>query len=62
MRVARIIGGFLVAGAGAVWLLQGLNVSFAPRSFMTNNRPWVVIGALAIIGGLALAASGRKGP
>jgi hypothetical protein len=42
-------GVFLILG-GAVWVLQGLNVAFAPESFMTDNRWWVVWGALAIVG------------
>jgi hypothetical protein len=51
-----IIGGLLVALAGAVWALQGLNSALVPQSFMTGSRAWVVIGALAVVGGLALAA------
>lgn len=46
-------GIFLILG-GAVWVLQGLNVAFAPESFMTGNRWWVVWGALAIVVGLGL--------
>ena len=56
MRVAGIIVGLLVAAAGVVWLLQGLGVAFVPESFMTSSGRWVVIGGLAAIGGLALAA------
>lgn len=56
MRIAGIIVGLLVAVAGLVWLVQGLEVAFVPQSFMTNNRRWVVIGGLTAIGGLALAA------
>jgi hypothetical protein len=62
MRKAGIIVGLLVAAGGAVWLLQGLNASFAPQSFMTNNRSWVAIGGLAVFAGLALAGwSWRRG-
>ena len=62
MRIAGIVIGFLVAASGAVWLLQGLNASFAPQSFMTDNRSWVVGGSLAVVGGLALAGwSWRRG-
>lgn len=62
MRTAGIIVGLLVAAGGAVWLLQGLNASFAPQSFMTNNRSWVAIGGLAVVTGLALAGwSWRRG-
>ena len=41
-------GIFLILG-GAIWVLQGLNVAFAPESFMTDNRWWVVWGALAMV-------------
>ncbi len=62
MRTAGIIVGLLVAAGGAVWLLQGLNASFAPQSFMTDNRSWVAIGGLAVVAGLALAGwSWRRG-
>ncbi|CAN5834722.1 hypothetical protein BH23ACT4_BH23ACT4_07600 [soil metagenome] len=52
-------GIFLILG-GAVWVLQGLNVAFAPDSFMTNNRWWVVWGALAIVLGVVLVVRSRK--
>jgi hypothetical protein len=45
--------GVLVAAAGAVWILQGLNV-IVSSSFMTGDRLWVVLGALAVVGGAAL--------
>ncbi len=51
----RIALGLLIAAGGAVWALQGLRVAFAPRSFMTGEPLWIVIGALAVAGGLALA-------
>jgi hypothetical protein len=40
---------------GIVWMLQGVDSQFAPQSFMTGTRIWIVIGALALGGGLALA-------
>jgi hypothetical protein len=51
----RIALGLLISAGGAVWVLQGLRVAFAPRSFMTGDPLWVVIGALAVAAGLALA-------
>jgi hypothetical protein len=39
---------------GTVWVLQGLNSQFAPQSFMTGSRVWIVIGALAVAAGIAL--------
>lgn len=58
-RTAQVIG-YAVAFAGAVWMLQGLNARFAPRSFMTNSRPWILYGAVAVAGGLLLARWGRN--
>ena len=54
MRIAGIVGGLVIAFMGAVWMLQGLDSQFAPQSFMTGSRIWIVIGALALVGGLAL--------
>jgi uncharacterized membrane protein HdeD (DUF308 family) len=44
---------FLVL-AGAIWILQGLDVAFAPQSFMTDNRWWVLWGAIAVVLGVLL--------
>lgn len=60
MRPMRIVAGALIALAGGVWVLQGLNVAFAPRSFMTAQPVWIVIGLLAVVAGVALAASGWR--
>lgn len=51
------IVGALIAAAGAIWILQGLNVIISD-SFMTGSRIWVVIGAAAVVGGVALSWSG----
>ena len=51
MTYLRIIGGVSVSFIGLVWTLQGLGSEFAPQSFMTNNRLWVVIGMVAMVGG-----------
>jgi hypothetical protein len=55
MRTAGVIVGSALALMGAVWALQGLNSRVVPQSFMTNNRGWIVIGVLTLLGGLALA-------
>lgn len=55
MRIAGMIGGAVLILIGAVWVLQGLDSQFAPRSFMTGSRVWIIIGALAVAGGIALA-------
>lgn len=49
-----MILGLLVALAGTVWILQGLNV-IVSSSFMTGSRTWVVIGAAAVVGGGVLS-------
>jgi hypothetical protein len=60
IRPIRIIAGVLIALAGAVWLLQGLNVSFAPRSFMSADPLWAVIGSVTLLAGIVLAATGLR--
>ncbi len=49
-----LIAALLVLGGG-VWLAQGLNLPFAPGSFMSGDPLWAVIGAVAIVAGLSLA-------
>lgn len=44
---------------GTVWMLQGMNARLAPVSFMTNNRLWIVYGAVTVVTGLWLAARSR---
>jgi hypothetical protein len=46
--------GVVLLLVGVVWLLQGLGVIVSPESFMTGSRTWVVIGAIAVLGGVAL--------
>ncbi|MGH2482955.1 MAG: hypothetical protein ACRDE9_00685 [Candidatus Limnocylindria bacterium] len=52
--VPMTIVGVLIAAVGAIWILQGLNVIILD-SFMTGSRIWVVIGAVAVVGGVALS-------
>jgi hypothetical protein len=54
MRIVGIVGGVILAFMGTVWMLQGVDSQFAPQSFMTGSRIWIVIGAAAVVGGLAL--------
>jgi hypothetical protein len=55
--------GVLVALGGTVWILQGLGV-IVSSSFMTGDRLWVVLGAVAVVGGAALSWWGwsRRSP
>ena len=55
MRIAGLVIGLLAALAGVIWVAQGLNLSWAPRSFMTADRTWFVIGVVTAIAGVALA-------
>ena len=59
MRIGLGVLGVLVVLGGLVWIAQGLNLPFAPRSFMTADRAWVVLGALAVVAGMALIGRSR---
>ena len=59
MRAGLGVLGVLVVLGGLVWIAQGLNLPFAPRSFMTTDRTWVVIGAVAILAGAVLIGRSR---
>ena len=61
MRTAILVIGVLLALSGAVWVAQGLNLPFAPRSFMTADRTWIVLGAAAVLAGAALISWARGG-
>jgi hypothetical protein len=52
--------GALLALGGAVWIAQGLNLPFAPRSFMTADRTWIVLGFLAVVAGAAAFSWARR--
>jgi hypothetical protein len=52
--------GILLSLAGAVWIAQGLNLPLAPRSFMTADRTWIVLGFVAVAVGLATFNRARR--
>jgi hypothetical protein len=60
MRTRVLVLGIVLLGAGLVWMAQGLNLPFAPRSFMTSDRSWIVIGAVAAIAGAVLIGRARR--
>jgi hypothetical protein len=66
VKVAVYGPGMVVATAwalilvGAVWLLQGLDVPWAPQSFMTGDPWWAVGGALGILIGVGLLWDQRR--
>ena len=56
MKAALPVIGILLILSGSAWFLQGIGVLTAFKSFMVNNPLWVVIGAVFVIGGVALIA------
>jgi uncharacterized membrane protein len=61
MRPILVVVGLLIVLMGVVWAFQGLGV--IPGSFMSNNPPWIGIGATTAAVGFVLAFVGiRSGP
>jgi hypothetical protein len=60
MRNVATVLGVLIAFGGLVWIAQGLNLPFAPRSFMTADRTWIVLGAVAVVVGGATIGWARR--
>jgi hypothetical protein len=60
MRVLSAVLGLLLVLSGLVWIAQGLNLPFAPGSFMTNDRAWVLIGAITAVAGAVLIGWSRQ--
>ncbi|HVM25646.1 MAG TPA: hypothetical protein VM253_09640 [Candidatus Limnocylindrales bacterium] len=60
MRAAPLVLGILLVLAGLVWIAQGLNLPWAPRSFMTADRTWIVIGAATALAGAVLIGWSRQ--
>ena len=60
MRTVAGVLGLLLALGGLVWIAQGLDLPFAPRSFMTADRTWIVIGFVAVAVGLATLSRARR--
>jgi hypothetical protein len=52
MKILLSAIGVLVALAGLVWFLQGINI--LPGSYMTGDPQWAINGAIALVigGGL----------
>jgi hypothetical protein len=60
MRTTSLVIGVLLMLGGLVWVAQGLNLPFAPRSFMTADRLWVLIGAATVLVGAAVVGWARR--
>ncbi len=50
----RLAFGIILIIAGLIWILQGFDVVFAPESFMTGDRSWVLWGSAAVVSGAAM--------
>jgi hypothetical protein len=50
-----------MALTGLVWMLQGLGILTAARSFMVGDPTWTAIGAAFLVVGLVLAWRARRG-
>lgn len=59
MRFFLLGLGTVLMLAGAVWLLQGLNV--LPGSFMTGQSFWAFMGAVCLVIGSGLLYLGLRG-
>ncbi len=60
MRPLLMVVGILLVLGGLVWIAQGLDLPFAPRSFMTADRAWIVIGAVAALAGAVAIGWARQ--
>ena len=60
MRAVAIVLGMFLGLGGVVWIAQGLDLPWAPRSFMTADRTWIVLGALAVAVGAFSFSWGRR--
>lgn len=60
MRPIQLVLGVLLIAAGAVFVAQGLDLPFAPASFMTADRAWVLIGAIAVVAGVVVVGWSRQ--
>jgi len=60
MRTTAIVLGILLILGGLVWIAQGLDLPLAPRSFMTADRSWILIGAATALVGGALVSFARR--
>ena len=61
VRVSLIVIGALLALIGLVWIGQGSGYfPYPASSFMIDQRPWMLRGALVAVVGLALIFAARR--
>ena len=58
MKTGLYVVGVLLVLAGAVWVLQGVNI--LPGSFMTGQIQWAYNGAVAIVIGIVAILFARR--
>ena len=60
MRLAALILGIAALLMGALWIGQGAGfIHWPASSFMIDQRPWVIRGAILAAAGLILIAASR---
>ena len=59
MKVWLNILGAMLALAGTVWFLQGINI--LPGSFMTGKIQWAINGGIAVAIGIAVLLWNNRG-
>ncbi len=57
---ARLVIGVVLCLVGALWVGQG--IGWVQGSFMSDQAVWAVIGAVAILFGVALLRGSRRAP
>ncbi|MGA7669545.1 MAG: hypothetical protein WBW04_03940 [Nitrolancea sp.] len=57
-RIVRLVLGIILALVGILWILQGADL-LGGNGGMNGKGIWIVIGAVVLIGGLALIAPWR---
>ncbi|MEO8468566.1 MAG: hypothetical protein ABI573_02735 [Chloroflexota bacterium] len=56
----RSVLAIAVVLTGLVWMLQGLGILTAGRSFMIGDPTWTVIGAAFVVLGIVLGIRARR--
>lgn len=57
--IVLVVVGVLLAIAGVVWILQGLNL-LGQSGGMNGQHIWAIIGAICLLAGLGLATAGAR--
>ncbi|MFB9951305.1 hypothetical protein ACFFP0_20855 [Rhizobium puerariae] len=61
VRTALSVAGILLVALGLLWMGQGSGAfPYPAASFMINQTPWIVNGAVAAIIGLAVIWGARR--